>query len=87
MADALQKTGRSRLSPVKLMMISVFWIVLSALWIDFSFNRISGLRAAGRPVSEMRYVTLGFWILMLIFWCFFTWKSYRRYRAARAESR
>ena len=55
--------------PGKLVAVrAVIWCLFSLVWIYLICQRITGLRAAGKPVGGTSWAILVFWSAVLIFW-------------------
>ena len=56
------------------------WVLTSLVFLDSAYSKVQDLRAAGAPVSRLRYGNVVFWIGMLLFWIYRAWFCWRRYR-------
>ena len=65
--------------------MSVFWMLLSAAWIDIVLSGISNLHRQGRAVGWPRYGQLIFWIGMFAYYLWNGIQSGRQNRQERIE--
>ena len=70
-------------SPKMAMVTAGIWCFISIMFLDTTWNRIVDMRAAGQYVSGWRYASVGFWVLILLFWIVNGWLSFRRVRAKK----
>jgi hypothetical protein len=64
--------------PGKLIAVrAVIWCLFSCVWIYLSWQRIAGLRGAGKPVGGASWAILVFWSAVLIFWAIIGLRSLR----------
>jgi hypothetical protein len=75
--------GAAMKDPRTALKLSVLWALISLGWISLSAERVSHFRASGRPVSVLREAGVWFWVVMLSFWLWNGWRSFRKYRAER----
>jgi hypothetical protein len=73
--------GSAWRDPWTVLQVSGFWVLLSLLQIWSSNERVLHLRSSGRSVSVWREAEVWFWGVILLFWLWNGWKSYRKYRA------
>jgi hypothetical protein len=57
------------------------WILASVVFLDQRWNKIARLRSAGQYVSPWQYAQTVFWVVVLLFWIWSGWKSWKRYHA------
>jgi hypothetical protein len=70
---------RRRPTPV----VDFGWVVLSAIFLYFSWSKASRLRDAGHAVTPWQCVTVVFWVVMIVFWAWNWWRDEKRIRAER----
>jgi hypothetical protein len=67
----------------KMVVAAGIWCLISIISLDVTWSRIADMRAAGKYVSDWRYATVVFWVLILLFWIRNGWLSFRRDRAKK----
>jgi hypothetical protein len=60
---------------------SAIWTLVSVVFLDQNKNKIAHLRSAGQFVSPWQYAQTVIWLVMLLFWIWNGWKSWKRYHA------
>jgi len=70
-------------SPKRQFIVNLAWVPLSVIWIGITVGKIEHLRADGRYVDGWRYIQAGFWVVLLLFWIWSAWSSWKRYGTER----
>jgi hypothetical protein len=60
---------------------SAIWILASVTFLDQNRNKVAHLRSAGQYVSPWQHAQTVFWLVVLLFWIWSGWKSWKRYHA------
>ena len=71
--------------PRELLQLASLQTLISVGWLGLSWDRIGHMRAIGKYVGPWRYIVMGFWGVMLLFWIVNACYNFKRYRASKAS--